>query len=137
IIRAPKPKQAKGLFPMTVVGEEGKPLNGTCMTSAGSGASICDSCNFLDDKMSSLGDETKKRGFPTVDGVHMGPCEIHRRHSHTIGPEGSLYACPGFTGDVKESTGHIDGRQDDLRSLAAARFDAISAWRHCDDCAFI
>ena len=44
----------------------------------------------------------------------MGPCEIHSEHAHTIGPDGALYACPGFTGDRSSSTGHIDGRQDEL-----------------------
>ena len=87
--------------------------------------------------MSFLREETKKRGFSTSDGVHMGPCEIHRRHAHTIGPDGSLYACPGFTGDIKQSTGHIDGRRDEFRESAAARFDKLAAWRECDDCAFI
>jgi uncharacterized protein len=137
IIREPKPQQPKGLIPLTVVGSEGKPLNGTCMTSAGSGSTICDNCNFLDEKMSFLREETKKRGFSTVDGVHMGPCEIHRRHSHTIGPDGALYACPGFTSDVTHSTGHIDGRRDELREIAAKRFEVITAWKECDDCAFI
>jgi uncharacterized protein len=67
----------------------------------------------------------------------MGPCEIHKRHAHTIGPDGALYACPGFTGDAKESTGHIDGRRDDWREKAAKRFEVITAWKECDDCAFI
>ena len=137
IIRESKPK---GFIPLTAVGGEGKPLNGACMTSAGSGVSAtsaCDSCNFLDDKMSFLREETVKHGFKTVDGVHMGPCEIHKQHSHTIGPEGSLYACPGFGGNLGESTGHIDNRQDDLRSAAAKRFAKITAWEDCNDCAFI
>ncbi len=134
VIREPKPQQRKGLIPLTVVGSGGKPLNGTCMTSAGSGASGCDNCSFLDDKMSFLRDETKKRGFSTVDGVHMGPCEIHRRHAHTIGPDGAMYACPGFTGDAKESTGHIDGRH---YERVASRFDQLAAWKECNDCAFI
>ncbi len=137
IIREPKPQQPKGLIPLTVVGSEGKPLNGTCMTSAGSGSSICDNCNFLDEKASFLRAETKKRGFKTVDGVHMGPCEIHRRHAYTIGPDGALYACPGFTGDPQQSTGHIDGRRDEWRESAAKRFEVITAWKECDDCAFI
>ena len=118
VIREPKPQQPKGMIPLTVVGAGNKPLNGTCMTSAGSGtssASVCDTCNFLDEKMSFLRDETKKRGFVTMDGVHMGPCEIHREHAHTIGPDGAMYACPGFTGDAKQSTGHIDGRHDAVR----------------------
>ena len=105
---------------------DGKPLNGTCMTSAGGGTSICDNCNFLDEKMSFLREETKKRGFSTADGVHMGPCEIHRRHAHTIGPDGALYACPGFTGDAQQSTGHIDGRHDERRE---PRGDAIRGAR--------
>jgi uncharacterized protein len=67
----------------------------------------------------------------------MGPCEIHKTHAHTIGPEGSLYACPGFAGNLPESTGHIDGRQDELRSAAAKRFAKITAWEECHDCAFI
>ena len=59
----------------------------------------CDSCHFVDETMGFLREETRKRGFPTIDGVHMGPCEIHRKHAHTIGPDGALYACPGFTGE--------------------------------------
>ena len=137
VIREPRPQQPKGLIPLTVVGAEGKPLNGTCMTSAGGGTSICDSCNFLDDKMSFLREETKKRGFSTVDGVHMGPCEIHRQHAHTLGPDGAVYACPGFTGDPKLSTGHIDGRQDARQADAATRFETLAAWKECNDCAFI
>jgi uncharacterized protein len=141
IIREKKPETPKGFIPLTAVGVEGKPLNGTCMTGAGAGvtsnASGCDTCHFLDDKMSFLRDETMKRGFKTVDGVHMGPCEIHKQHAHTIGPDGSLYACPGFAGNVPESTGHIDGREDEWRLRAAARFKKITAWEECDDCAFI
>jgi uncharacterized protein len=87
--------------------------------------------------MAFLRDETKKRGFATVDGVHMGPCEIHRRHAHTVGPDGSLYACPGFAGEAGQSTGHIDGRSEPQRSRAAARFEALAAWEACRDCAFI
>jgi uncharacterized protein len=67
----------------------------------------------------------------------MGPCEIHAKNSETIGPDGALYACPGFTGDARESTGHIDGRRDPLREMALSRFEKIAAWRECDGCAFI
>jgi uncharacterized protein len=137
VIREPRPKTPKGLIPLTAVSAEGKPLNGTCMTSAGGGTSICDNCNFLDDKMSFLREETKKRGFNTVDGVHMGPCEIHRQHAHTIGPDGALYACPGFTGDTQYSTGHINGDQSTRQAAAATRFETLAAWKECNDCAFI
>lgn len=137
IIREPQPAAPKGFIPLTAVGGSGKPLNGACMTTAGSGTTACDSCGLLDEKMAFLREETKKRGFATVDGVHMGPCEIHKRHAHTIGPDGSLYACPGFAGQLSESTGHIDGRADSLRSGAAARFERLAAWQECRECPFI
>jgi uncharacterized protein len=133
-----KTAQAKGMIPLTVVGAEGKPLNGACMTSAGTGVSrVCDSCNFVDEKMSFLREETKKRGFKTSDGVHNGPCEIHKGHAHTIGPDGSLFACPGFAGEALQSTGHIDGRSDDYRTQALRNFERLAAWEMCNDCAFI
>jgi uncharacterized protein len=146
IIKAPAAVMPKGMIALTAVAGDGKPLGGTCMTSAGAGggssrgigSSVCDSCHFVDEKMSFLRDETRKRGFPTPDGVHMGPCEIHRRHAYTIGPEGSLYACPGFAGDLKESTGHIDGREDALRQAAAERFERLSPHKEeCGDCSYI
>ena len=134
----PAPETTNSKFiALTAVGGDAKPLNGTCMTSAGGGTSICDSCNFVDEKMSFLREETEKRGFATVDGVHMGPCEIHRKHAHTIGPDGALYACPGFTGDPRLSTGHIDGRRESWRQTAASRFEVLAAWKQCHDCAFI
>src|SRR5258705_715640 len=67
IIKAPEPAQPKGFIPLTVVTGEGKPLAGTCMTSAGAGklssssggSSVCDSCHFVDEKMAYLRDETR------------------------------------------------------------------------------
>jgi uncharacterized protein len=144
ILRSGPPLADKKIIPLTALDRSGraeKPLNGTCMTVAGTGAqpaaAACDSCGLLDEKMAWLRDETKRRGFPTVDGVHMGPCEIHRRHSHTIGPDGSLYACPGFTGEKAQSTGHIDGRDDAWRRRAASTFERLAAWEECSGCAFI
>jgi uncharacterized protein len=125
----------RNVIPLTLVGD--KPLSGTCMTVAGSGASVCDTCQFVEDQLSYLREETRKRGFPTVDGVHMGPCEIHKRHSYTIGPSGDLYACPGFTGDATLATGHIDGRVESWQLSAAERFERLAAWHNCGDCAFI
>jgi uncharacterized protein len=137
IIREKTPEQPKGLIPLTVVGGNGKPLGGTCMTSAGAGSSICDTCHFVDEKMSFLREETRKRGFKTIDGVHMGPCEIHKRHAHTIGPDGALYACPGFTGEPKLSIGHIQKAQEAWQVAAEKRFDVLAAWKQCGDCAYI
>lgn len=137
IIREPKPQQPKGIIPLTAVGADNRPLNGTCMTTAGSGASGCDGCGLLTEKMSVLREETKARGFATSDGVHMGPCEIHAKHAYTMGPDGALYACPGFTGDPTQSTGHIDGRRESWRERAASKFEQIAAWRECDGCPFV
>lgn len=139
IIREPKPQTPKGMIPLTVVGGGNKALAGTCMTSAGAGVSKggCDNCDFASEKMSFLREETKSRGFATSDGVHMGPCEIHKENAHTIGTDGGLYACPGFTGDATQATGHIDGRVDPTRRRAASRFEKIAAWKGCNDCAFI
>jgi uncharacterized protein len=138
VIREKQAAAARGMIPLTVVGAEGKPLNGACMTSAGTGvARVCDACNFVDEKMSFLREETKKRGFATADGVHMGPCEIHKGHAHTIGPDGSLFACPGFAGEALQSTGHIDGRQEEYRTQAMRNFEKLAAWEMCNDCAYI
>jgi uncharacterized protein len=137
IIKSAPAPRPKGFIPLTVVGTSGKPLGGACMTSAGAGSSSCDSCNFSEDKMQFLRDETRRRGFPTPDGVHMGPCEIHRRHAHTISTDGSLFACPGFAAESTQTIGHIDGRLEQRRAESAARFDALAAYKNCGDCAFI
>jgi uncharacterized protein len=141
IIRNPEPEKTKGFFTLTPVGANGtpvKPLSGTCMTSAGAGAaSACDSCQFLDDKAIAIREATERRGFFAGDGVHVGPCHVHMDHAHTIGPDGSLYPCPGFTGEKARSTGHIDDRRDTARMAARAEFDRLSPWKACGDCAFI
>jgi uncharacterized protein len=140
IIRVPEPT-ATGIIPLTLIGEAGKPLSGACLTGAGAGTrtgSMCDSCNFVDDKMQFLREETRKRGFPTPDGVHMGPCEIHRRHAHTVGIDGALYACPGFGSETTQSIGHIDGHEDAARNAAVAYFDRLTPHKEeCGDCSFI
>lgn len=156
IIKAPQPAaptRPKGMIPLTLVSAD-KPLGGTCMTAAGTGAardgangrgrtpdrptSACDSCHFADDKMAFLRDETRRRGFPTVDGVHMGPCELHRRHAHTIGPDGTLYACPGFAGDTSIAVGHITQQATAAQQrMSAQYYDAHQPWQACGDCSFI
>ena len=123
--------QSNGLIPLTAVDASGKALGGGCMTAAGAGSgSPCDTCHFLDEKMSFLREETKKRDFPTLDGVHMGPCEIHAKHAYTVGTDGSLFACPGFATELGESVGHIESdRQDEgLRPQAALRFEELRPW---------
>ncbi len=137
-----RPSPLTGIIPLTPIATDGAPLGGTCMTVTGAGgtqkaASACDTCHFVDETMGFLRDETRKRGFPTIDGVHMGPCEIHRKHAHTIGPDGATYACPGFTGEATFATGHISATQTPIQAKAADRFDRIGAWRNCGDCSFI
>jgi uncharacterized protein len=140
VMRAQRPAP-RGMLTLTPVGNDGhplKPLHGTCMTSAGAGLPTgCDSCSSLDDQMTFLREETRRHGFPTPDGVHNGPCHVHMKHAHTIGPDGSLYACPGFTGEKSMSTGHIDDRRDVGREAAREKFDRLSPWKACGDCAFI
>jgi uncharacterized protein len=62
---------------------------------------------------------------------------VHKAHAHTIGPDGSLYACPGFTGQLALSTGHIDDRKESWRESAREKFLRLSPWKECDDCAYI
>jgi uncharacterized protein len=140
VIRHQAAPPAKGMLALTPVNAEGKPLGGTCMSNVGKGqlgGSTCDSCGFAEDQTEFLRHETKQHGFPTPDGVHMGPCHVHMAHAHTIGPDGSLYACPGFTGDLGQSTGHIDDRRDPLREKTREKFDRLNPWMECGDCAFI
>jgi uncharacterized protein len=139
IIRT-EPVSAKGIIPLIPVGASGskEALKGTCMTSVGSGAgAACDSCHTMEEQMTFIREETKRQGFPTNDGVPKGMCHVHKTHAHTIGPDGSLYACPGFTGQLAMSTGHIDDRRDSWRESALEKFERLHPWKDCGDCAFI
>jgi uncharacterized protein len=140
-VHVPKATLSGRGISLTPVRTDGSPvqaLGGTCMTSVGgSTASTCDGCQSLDDQMTFLRDEIRRHGFNTPDGVHNGPCHVHIKHAHTIGPDGSLYACPGFTGEKRMSTGHIDDRRDPLRERTKEKFDRLSPWKACGDCAFI
>ena len=53
------------MLPLTPVGANGKPLGGTCMSNVGDGGGAgCDTCDFLDDKMTFLREETKRTASP-------------------------------------------------------------------------
>jgi uncharacterized protein len=69
----------------------------------------------------------------------MGPCELHKRHAHTIGPDGALYACPGFAGEAHQAVGDIaEDTEGNQPREAARRFARLSPWREaCGDCAFV
>jgi len=138
IVRDQPPPSLKGLLPLIPVSDSGKPLGGTCMTSAGAGGgSTCDSCSFLDEKMAFLREETHRHGLPGPTGVPGGPCHVHHKNAHTIGPDGSLYACPGFTGEKALSTGHISGQADAWRESNKRKFDTLDPWKECGDCAYM
>lgn len=134
-----KPSLTKGITLKAV--DPSAPLGGACASAAGAGTGAtstpCDSCHFIDDKMDWLRREAKARGYHTPDGTHAGPCDIHRRHSYTIGPDGSIYACPGFTGDLGQAVGHIDRPAEPVHVHNAKRFEYVENWRSCGDCAFI
>jgi uncharacterized protein len=139
IVRS-EPVSGKGIIPLTPVGANGakETLKGTCMTSVGSGAgAACDSGHTMEEQMTLLRQETQRHGFPTNSGVPMGMCHVHKTHAHTIGPDGSLYACPGFTGQAALSTGHIDDRRDSWRESALEKFERLHPWKECGDCAYI
>jgi uncharacterized protein len=135
----PQPKPSlKGLLPLVPVSDAGKTLAGTCQTSVGTGGgSTCDSCSFLDEKAAFLRNETRRHGLPGPDGVPGGPCHVHHANAHTIGPDGSLYACPGFTGEKALSTGHITGKTDAWRESNKRKFDSLDPWKECGDCAYM
>ena len=134
----PPSPSLKKMLPLIPVGDGGKPLGGTCMTSAGAGGgSTCDHCSFLDEKMAFLREETLRHGLPGPTGVPGGPCHVHHENAHTIGPDGSLYACPGFTGEKALSTGHISGQTDAWREGNRRKFDSLDPWKACGDCAYM
>ena len=97
----------------------------------------CDTCGFADQRWAWLREQAIARGLPTPDGVHMGPCEIHRRHSHTVGPDGRLYACPGYAGRDPFAVGHVTREPTSTEREMGARRGRLAAWRACGDCSFV
>jgi len=104
---------------------------------APAGGSPCDACHFVDDHLDDLREETRRHGFPTPDGLHQGPCEIHRQHAYTIGPDGTLYACPGFAGESALAVGHVEADRAVAHEATARRFARLTPWDRCGDCEFI
>jgi uncharacterized protein len=129
----------RGVIPLTVVsGTAADAAQATSCRTPPVRPNACDTCHFTDDQLISLREATQARGFRTVDGVHMGPCELHRRHASTIGPDGVLYACPGFAGEAGQAIGHITNAAENRFASAVARFERLSPWRDaCGDCSFV
>jgi uncharacterized protein len=67
----------------------------------------------------------------------MGPCELHHRHAHSVGPDGTRYVCPGFAGSALHAVGHVDRPATPSERQMAARRESLAAWRACGDCAFV
>jgi uncharacterized protein len=137
VVRPTEPSPV-GVIPLGELADGPRPaVHGCAGAGKSQGGSICDSCRVADDQMAYLRSETRRRGFATADGLHTGPCELYRHHSHTIGPDGSLFACPGFTGDNAKSVGHIDHEPDAAQAATARQVAALAPWRQCGDCAFV
>ena len=132
---------ANGLIPLTAVDDSGKALGGGCMTAAGAGGggSPCDTCHFLDEKMSFLRGGNKETRFPDAGRCPYGPVRdprethIHGRHRRVA------VRLSGVATELGEAVGHIesDRHEDGARRAAAARFEALRPWDTCDDCSFI
>jgi uncharacterized protein len=134
----PKPSSTPGVISLASLKGGGPTVAAAAAASHAGAASPCDTCHFVDDQMAALREATRARGFRTVDGVHMGPCELHRRHAYTIGPDGALFACPGFSSEAHMAVGHIDAPGNATHARAADRFERLSPWRDaCGDCAFV
>jgi uncharacterized protein len=132
-----RPSVPDGSQLLRVAGRAANPVAGACGSSGSANGSMCSSCDLADDAMSFLHEETVRRGMPTSDGVHMGPCELYRRHSYTVGPDGSLFACPGFTGGQSLAVGHILGNDTISERPVLTPTGAAAPWRRCGECAFI
>ncbi len=133
-----KPTTPKGFIPLTAVGDASSGCGSSARIASTPKTNACDTCHFVDEQMIALREATSAHGFRTVDGVHMGPCELHRQHAHTIGPDGVLFACPGFAGDAHQAVGDIRGTDNDRFRRAAAEFAKITSWREsCGDCSYV
>lgn len=129
--------QRAGVFPspgMPLV-PAGSPVG--AVTVPGHTASACDSCAFADEAFAHLRDHITRRGFTTPDGVHMGPCELHRRHAHAVGPDGTRYLCPGFAGSEAHAIGHVTRPPRTSERAMAEHRERLGAWRSCGDCAYV
>ncbi len=91
----------------------------------------------VDDAFSRLRADARAFGFATADATRQGPCHVHMAHAHTIGPDGALYACPGFTGDRSLPVGHISGNATAATRRGQLAFEQLRPWDACGDCAFI
>ena len=109
------------------------------MTSAGTGvARACDSCNFVDEQMSFLREETKKRGFPTVGRRPHGPVRDPQGARAHHRPGRLALRLPGLRRrGAAVDRPHRRRGSEDYRTQALRNFEQLAAWEQCNDCAFI
>ena len=127
------------MIPLTVVGAAGKPLNGTCMTSAGRPA--VEHLRQLqlprrEDVVSARGNEEARI---RDDGrrAHGAVRDSSRARPHHRPRRGDV-RLPGIyrrRQAVDRPHRRPAGRV--ARQRAASRFDQLAAWKECNDCAFI
>ena len=138
IIREQEPAAAQGHHPAHRSSDRhGKPLNGTCMTSAGSGHVGLRQLQLprREDVVPARGDE-EARLQDRRTACTWARARFTRTTRTRSAPTASLYACPGFTGDGRVD-GHIDGRGTLRRAQPRRSSRSSSAWKECNDCAFI
>jgi uncharacterized protein len=137
VIRRASAGGARGVNLLMSGGQSATLLKSRCANSDGGSNAVCDSRYLADEQMAFLHVETRKRGFATVDGIHLGPCELYRHHSHAIGPDGSLYPCSGFAGNRARSVGHIRRTTSEHQAAFASQIARLEPWRKCGTCAFV
>ena len=57
--------------------------------------------------MLGLRDQIVKAGFKAGDGLAIGPCAFHLKHSFAVDPLGNIYKCPGFLGKPEWAIGKV------------------------------
>jgi uncharacterized protein len=105
--------------------------------SRAAGAAFCAASDMADERVATLRAETRRRGLPVSEGLYLGPCDLYHRHSHTVGPDGSIYPCPGFSGEAAFSVGHVARDPTHSQQAMARRFEELSPWKACGTCPFI
>ena len=136
--RAEAAAAPKGLIPLTVVGDRGKPLNGACMTSAGGGDEHLRQLQHAGrpDVVSARGDEEAR--VPDHRRRAHGPVRNPQAARPHDRPRRGALRLPRLRRrrrTVNRTHRRPAGRG--ARETAATRFEALAAWKNCDDCAFI
>ncbi|MBI5183649.1 MAG: SPASM domain-containing protein [Nitrospinae bacterium] len=107
------------------------------MDGAKRGDPFCETCTFSDIDVKDfiwLKREIKERGFMTMEGVALGPCEVSKEYNYTIDPSGKIYKCGGFVGMEEFVIGDI---YSDGFNYKHTLFMTADLWKKCRDCPYI